>query len=144
MKVLFCWLFFALFFLPLAAQEVLYIEYNPKNKDVYFESEDQIRFYLHPTIHASSFIYNKKLNNKKEIYKSEISKKLVTKTKANEKAKAIREKRSIENEKETGIKVPSTWEFLFFNTFGKMYVFVPDSTGEKGILYPVSWRPAIE
>ncbi len=130
--------------MPLTAQEVLYIEYNPKNKDVYFESEDQIRFDLEPRIDASFFIYDKTLNDKKEIYKSEIVEKLVTKTKANEIAKAIREKRSIKSEKETGVKGQPPREILFFRTFEKMYIFVPDSAGEKGILYPISWQYAIE
>ena len=68
----------------LSAQEKknLYVFFDEK-RDVQMDGEEEINFYLRPSIHASFFVFKRNINEKKVVPIKEYRDKLSTKEEAN-------------------------------------------------------------
>lgn len=125
-------------------QEKLYILFNEENGDTVINDKNILRFYLKPTIDASSFTHSEK-NEKKEIGFKQVKNKLHTKWEANEKFKKKLDAQAQKFKDSTNLKSSLYKQppFNFNARFEKIYIYKAKNR-ETGCLYEVSWDYAIE
>ena len=132
----------------LAAQEkkAIYIFLDKNGKDLQFENQERIRFFVQPMIDASHFVFMKNKNEKKVVLIKDYRDKLLTKKEANKVVYEILEEKAKNFEKRNkGYKgnIFRNPPYAYNTLFEKIYLF-KELDSERGVLYEVDWVYAIE
>ena len=130
----------------LSAQEkkYLYVLFD-EEIDVQMEGEEEIRFYIQPSIHSSFFVFKRKKNEEKVVSIKEYRDRLFTKEEANEIFFEIMEEKAKKFEEKTGLKgnMFRNPPYYYNSVFDDIYLY-KEVDAENAILYQVDWMYAIE
>ena len=144
LKLLFLFLIFPCSWVSAQEKKDLYVIFD-KNTDLQLEGEDEISFYLEPSINSSFFVFKKKKHIEKVVSIKEYRNKLSTKEEADEIFIGVMEEKAKQFEEKTGLKgnMFRNPPYYYDSVFADIYLF-KELDADNAILYQVEWKYAIE